>query len=116
MQAKVPTAKKFSILSESAAEDNRTGMVNASRSYKLKVAGDMANQEMEEDTEVPEDALEKAFMYGKTIVPIRAVDMEALKLTTVKSLTILGFFASSTVSLTIKVLTLTFVGILLESY
>ncbi|KAF8944812.1 ATP-dependent DNA helicase II subunit 2 [Haplosporangium gracile] len=100
MQAKIPTAKKFSILSESAAEDNlpggRTGMVNASRTYKLKVAGDMANQEMEEDTEVPEDALEKAFMYGKTIVPIRAVDMEALKLSTVKSLTILGFFASST--------------------
>ncbi|KAK3822012.1 MAG: SPOC like C-terminal domain-containing protein [Linnemannia elongata] len=100
MQAKIPTAKKFSVLSESAAEDNlpggRTGMVNASRTYKLKVAGDMAAQEMEEDTEVPEDALEKAFMYGKTIVPIRAVDMEALKLSTVKSLTILGFFASST--------------------
>ncbi|KAF9545822.1 ATP-dependent DNA helicase II subunit 2 [Mortierella hygrophila] len=100
MQAKIPTTKKFSVLSESAAEDNlpggRTGMVNASRTYKLKVAGDMAAQEMEEDTEVPEDALEKAFMYGKTIVPIRAVDMEALKLSTVKSLTILGFFASST--------------------
>ncbi|KAF9911035.1 ATP-dependent DNA helicase II subunit 2 [Linnemannia zychae] len=100
MQAKIPTAKKFSVLSESAAEGNlpggRTGLVNASRTYKLKIAADMTNNEMEEDTEVPEDALEKAYMYGKTIVPIRAVDLEALKLATVKSLTILGFFASST--------------------
>ncbi|KAF9103343.1 ATP-dependent DNA helicase II subunit 2 [Mortierella sp. GBA35] len=100
MPAKIPTAKKFSVLSESAAEDNmpggRTGIVNASRTYKLKVAGDMANEDVEIDTEVPEDALEKAYMYGKTIVPIRAVDLEALKLPTVKSLTILGFFASST--------------------
>lgn len=120
MQAKIPTAKKFSVLSESAAEDNltggRTGMVNASRTYKLKVAGDMAAQDMEEDTEVPEDALEKAFMYGKTIVPIRAVDMEALKLSTVKSLTILGFFASSTVSQTVKMLVVIWDGILFEDF
>ncbi|KAF9934994.1 ATP-dependent DNA helicase II subunit 2 [Linnemannia zychae] len=100
MKVNVPTVKKYSTLSESAAENNlpggRTGMVNASRTYKLKIAADMANEDMEVDTEVPEDALEKAYLYGKTIVPLRAVDLEALKLPTIKSLTILGFFASST--------------------
>ncbi|KAF9160674.1 ATP-dependent DNA helicase II subunit 2 [Mortierella sp. AD011] len=99
MVAKLPLSKKYSILSEAAAADNlpeHTGLVNLSRTYKLKVTSDMADGNMEEDTEVPADALEKAYMYGKTIVPIRAVDLEAYKLRTAKSLTILGFFASST--------------------
>lgn len=101
MVVKLPTAKKYSILSESAAEDDRqdgrAGMVNLSRTYKLKVTADMADGEMDTDTEVPGDALEKAYMYGKTIVPIRAVDLDAYRLRTAKSLTILGFFAASTV-------------------
>ncbi|KAF9116447.1 ATP-dependent DNA helicase II subunit 2 [Mortierella sp. AM989] len=100
MVAKLPTAKKYSILSESAAADDlpdgHTGNVNQSRTYKLKVTADMADGNMDEDTEVPADALEKAYMYGKTIVPIRAVDLDAYKLRTAKGLTILGFFASST--------------------
>ncbi|KAF9361439.1 ATP-dependent DNA helicase II subunit 2 [Mortierella sp. AD094] len=100
MVAKLPLAKKYSILSESAAADDlpggHTGFVNQSRTYKLKVTADMADGNMEEDTEVPADALEKAYMYGKTIVPIRAVDLDAYKLRTAKGLTILGFFASST--------------------
>ncbi|KAF9433138.1 ATP-dependent DNA helicase II subunit 2 [Entomortierella beljakovae] len=100
MVAKLPTGKKYSILSDSVPEDElpdgHTGMVNQSRTYKLKVTADMASGNMEEDTEVPADALEKAYMYGKTIVPIRAVDLDAYKLRTAKGLAILGFFASST--------------------
>ncbi|KAG0292960.1 ATP-dependent DNA helicase II subunit 2 [Dissophora globulifera] len=100
MVVKLPTAKKYSMLSDSAPTDElpdgQTGMVNLSRTYKLKVTADMADGDMDVDTEVPADALEKAYMYGKTIVPIRAVDLDAYKLRTAKSLTILGFFASST--------------------
>ncbi|KAI8605465.1 SPOC like C-terminal domain-containing protein [Dissophora ornata] len=100
MVMKLPTAKKYSILSENVPADDlpdgHTGLVNLSRTYKLKVTADMADGDMDEDTEVPADALEKAYMYGKTIVPIRAVDLDAYRLRTVKSLTILGFFASST--------------------
>ncbi|KAI7815728.1 SPOC like C-terminal domain-containing protein, partial [Gamsiella multidivaricata] len=100
MVAKLPNAKKYSILSESAVADDlpdgHTGNVNQSRTYKLKHTADTADGDMEEDTEVPADALEKAYMYGKTIVPIRAVDLDAYKLRTAKSLTILGFFAAST--------------------
>ncbi|KAF9917084.1 ATP-dependent DNA helicase II subunit 2 [Lobosporangium transversale] len=102
MVLKLPTAKKYSTLSENAAADDlpngHTGNVNMSRTYKLKITADMADGggDMDVDTEVPADALEKAYMYGKTIVPIRAVDLEAYKLRTAKSLTILGFFQSST--------------------
>ncbi|KAG0044609.1 ATP-dependent DNA helicase II subunit 2 [Gryganskiella cystojenkinii] len=102
MLARFPNAKKYSVLSESAVLDElpegRTGLVNLSRTYKLKVTADMASGDMDVDEaqEVPQDALEKAYMYGKTIVPIRAVDIEAYKLRTAKSLTILGFFSAST--------------------
>lgn len=101
MVVKLPTSKKYSILSEGAAADDlpegHTGTVNMSRTYKLKITADTAEGDMDTDTEVPADALEKAYMYGKTIVPIRAVDIDAYKLRTAKSLTILGFFAASTV-------------------
>ncbi|KAK3813022.1 MAG: SPOC like C-terminal domain-containing protein [Benniella sp.] len=100
MVVKLPTSKKYSILSEGAAADDlpegHTGAVNMSRTYKLKITADTAEGDMDTDTEVPADALEKAYMYGKTIVPIRAVDIDAYKLRTAKSLTILGFFAAST--------------------
>ncbi|KAI1311554.1 ATP-dependent DNA helicase II subunit 2 [Mortierella claussenii] len=101
MLARLPTAKKYSILSENASADDlpegHTGMVNMSRTYKLKITADMADGgDMDVDTEVPADALEKAYMYGKTIVPIRAVDLDAYKLRTAKGLTVLGFFSSST--------------------
>ncbi|KAG0239695.1 SPOC like C-terminal domain-containing protein [Mortierella sp. GBAus27b] len=100
MVVKLPSAKKYSILSEGAGGDDlpegHTGLVNMSRTYKVKVTADMADGETDADTEVPGDALEKAYMYGKTIVPIRAVDLDAYKLRTAKSLTILGFFAAST--------------------
>ncbi|KAG0258959.1 ATP-dependent DNA helicase II subunit 2 [Mortierella polycephala] len=100
MVAKLPTAKKYSVLSDSVTGDSlpdgHTGNVNLSRTYKLKVTADTADGDMDADIEVPADALEKAYMYGKTIVPIRAVDLEAYKLRTAKSLTILGFFAAST--------------------
>lgn len=109
MVAKMPTAKKFSVLSENTAVedlvgDGRTGEVKLSRTYKLKVTADMASGDMDVDeaTEVPQDALEKAYMYGKTIIPMRAVDMEANKLRTAKGLTILGFFSASTVSPSFK--------------
>ncbi|KAF9276786.1 X-ray repair cross-complementing protein 5 [Mortierella alpina] len=97
MVLKLPTAKKYSKLSESVSADDlpdgHTGNVNLSRAYKLKVTADMADGDTDsEDVEVPADSLEKAYMYGKTIVPIRAVDLEAYKLRTAKSLTILGFF------------------------
>ncbi|KAF9986533.1 ATP-dependent DNA helicase II subunit 2 [Mortierella antarctica] len=97
MIMKIPTAKKYSKLSESVSADElpdgHTGNVNLSRAYKLKVTADMADGDADsEDVEVPADSLEKAYMYGKTIVPIRAVDLEAYKLRTAKSLTILGFF------------------------
>jgi len=105
MVARIPIAKKFSVLSENAAVEDlvgegRTGMVNLSRTYKLKVTADMASGDSEADevTEVPAEALEKAYMYGKTIIPIRAVDLDAFKLRTAKGLTILGFFSASTVS------------------
>ncbi|KAF9382159.1 ATP-dependent DNA helicase II subunit 2 [Podila verticillata] len=100
MPVKLPSAKKYSMLSESAAADDlpegHTGLVNQSRTYKLKVTADMAGEDMDMDTEVAADDLEKAYMYGKTIVPIRAVDLDAYKLRTNKSLTILGFFSAST--------------------
>ncbi len=103
MIMKLPTAKKYSKLSESVSADElpegHTGNVNLSRAYKLKVTADMADGDADsEDVEVPADSLEKAYMYGKTIVPIRAVDLEAYKLRTAKSLTILGFFKAHFVS------------------
>ena len=103
MLLKLPTAKKYSKLSESVSADElpdgHTGNVNLSRAYKLKVTADMADGDTDgEDVEVPADSLEKAYMYGKTIVPIRAVDLEAYKLRTAKSLTILGFFKAHFVS------------------
>ncbi|KAF9426362.1 ATP-dependent DNA helicase II subunit 2 [Podila epigama] len=103
MTVSLPTAKKYSMLSESAAADDlpggRSGLVNQSRSYKLKVtAADLESGDVDAnmDTEVSVDDLEKAYMYGKTIVPIRAVDLEAYKLRTARGLTILGFFSAST--------------------
>ncbi|KAF8985542.1 ATP-dependent DNA helicase II subunit 2 [Entomortierella lignicola] len=99
MEAKLPTTKKYSTLSESRADDlpeGHTGIVNQSRTYKLKVTSANADGDIEEETEVPADALEKAYMYGKTIVPIRSVDLDVYKLRTAKGLTILGFFAAST--------------------
>ncbi|KAG0206088.1 ATP-dependent DNA helicase II subunit 2 [Mortierella sp. GBA30] len=96
MVLKLPTAKKYSKLSDTvSAEDlpeGHTGNVNLSRTYKLKVTDMTETDGDTEDVEVPADSLEKAYMYGKTIVPIRAVDLEAYKLRTAKSLTILGFF------------------------
>ncbi|KAG0330003.1 ATP-dependent DNA helicase II subunit 2 [Podila humilis] len=101
MVNKLPTAKKFSMLSESAAADDlpqegHTGVVNQSRTYKLKFTSETTGEDMDADTEVAEEDLEKAYMYGKTIVPIRSVDLDAYKLRTAKSLTILGFFSANT--------------------
>src|SRR5690606_11163151 len=80
MKATIPTVKKYSILSENIPVDERegegpTGNVNMSRTFKLK-----GLTEGEEDREVPEEEVERAYKYGKTIVPILRIDLAEFKL------------------------------------
>ncbi|KAG0270161.1 ATP-dependent DNA helicase II subunit 2 [Actinomortierella ambigua] len=100
MLARLPSAKKYSAVAEHlSAEDlpehGLTGLVNMQRHFKLKpLPGD--DDTLGEETEVAEEDVERAYMYGKTIVPIRAVDQDAFKLRTTKGMSILGFFPAQT--------------------
>lgn len=92
-ELKPPTAKKYSALAEAGGErENKTYEVTMSRTFKLKDTNEAGDEE-----EVPKEDLEKAYMYGKTIVPIKKVDEEILKLETTKGLAILGFLSADTV-------------------
>ncbi|RUS32622.1 hypothetical protein BC938DRAFT_474861 [Jimgerdemannia flammicorona] len=92
------TAKKYSVLAETSPENERkTCEVTMSRTFKIKGMGE-AGEGVEEE-EVEKEDLEKAYMYGKTIVPIRKVDEEVLKLKTNKELSILGFLNADAVGL-----------------
>ncbi|KAG0233556.1 ATP-dependent DNA helicase II subunit 2 [Actinomortierella wolfii] len=98
MVARLPSAKKYSAVAENLPaeelpEHGLTGIVNMQRQFKLKPLPD---DELGEETEVAEEDVEHAFMYGKTIVPIRAVDQDSIKLRTTKGMSILGFFPAHT--------------------
>ncbi|OZJ05657.1 hypothetical protein BZG36_01514 [Bifiguratus adelaidae] len=108
-EAKPPGAKKWSVLAESAAMEpstsqgavSRTHEVTLSRTYKLKPTEDEAGDingiaDLEGEQDIAQEDLEKAYSYGRTLVPIRKVDEEVLKLRTHKGLSILGFVKSDT--------------------
>ncbi|KAF9979160.1 ATP-dependent DNA helicase II subunit 2 [Actinomortierella ambigua] len=100
MVARLPTAKKYSTVAEHLSaeelpEHGFTGLVNMQRQFKLKpLPGD--DDTLGEETEVAEEDVERAYMYGKTIVPIRAVDQDSFKLRTSRGMSILGFFPAHT--------------------
>ncbi|TPX62530.1 hypothetical protein PhCBS80983_g00274 [Powellomyces hirtus] len=102
-EMKLPSAKKWSTRAEEVPGEERTGelygKVDMERAYKV-VAGaddtdlglgstDASSSDKEEF--LPKDELVRAYRYGKTLVPFSDEDEEAMRLKTVKGISILGF-------------------------
>ncbi|KAI8590134.1 SPOC like C-terminal domain-containing protein [Geranomyces variabilis] len=104
-QATLPTAKKWSSLAENIPDaprmDESFGRVDMERKYKFVAAEDLDPNNVdagaatgapdEEDADVDKADLVKAYKYGKTLVPLSAEDEAAMKLRTVKGMSIIGF-------------------------
>jgi ATP-dependent DNA helicase 2 subunit 2 len=86
----LPSAKKYSAISEGLPETDRTGNVEAQ--YTFSFMG-----ENEEAVEVDKDDLIKAYRFGKTLVPFSAEDAEAIKYRCNKGLYVIGFLKLSQV-------------------
>jgi ATP-dependent DNA helicase 2 subunit 2 len=79
------SASKYTAPKESHGKEPaiQGGSVALQRTYKIKKG--------EEDVEVEKEELEKAYLYGSTIVNISDADLSATKLETNADLSILGF-------------------------
>ncbi|RKP10867.1 SPOC like C-terminal domain-containing protein [Thamnocephalis sphaerospora] len=93
---KRPTAKKCTNLLEASGETNSVDVVTE-RHYYLAPEGDGAEQENDKQAQrVEREELEHAYVFGRSLVPVRRVDEEdAARLTTEKSMQVIGFFASA---------------------
>ncbi|KAK9762546.1 ATP-dependent DNA helicase yku80, variant 2 [Basidiobolus ranarum] len=81
----LPSAKKWSTLADVAAgEQPKTHEATMGRTYQI------LGEEIPE--EVTYSDLEKAYHYGRTLVPLKKIDEELLTLPAEKGLYILGFF------------------------
>jgi ATP-dependent DNA helicase 2 subunit 2 len=80
-----------------AKESSQGGSVALQRTYKIK-RGD-------EEVEVEKEELDKAYLYGRTIVNISDADQSVTKLETTAEFTILGFVAEAGVRTFLDMLT-----------
>ncbi|KAJ3279068.1 X-ray repair cross-complementing protein 5 [Borealophlyctis nickersoniae] len=95
-ELKLPSAKKWSALSEQIPEGERQpatyGGVDMNRTYKLaQLDADAGGDGKDDDEEIDEEETIKAYRYGKTLVPFSRMDEEQMKLGTEKGMSILGF-------------------------
>ena len=104
MEAKMPSAKKWSSLSQSTETKNDLGQeshqVVQESKYHVKAPSTRPENEEEADaTEevVEKDMLAKAYKFGKTLVTITDQDEEFLKLKTEPSMTVIGIFSKHAV-------------------
>ncbi|KAJ3176406.1 X-ray repair cross-complementing protein 5 [Geranomyces variabilis] len=105
LEAKIPSAKNWSSLAENIPDaprlDESFGRVDMDRTYKFVVAEDLDPNNVdagaatgapdEEDAEVDKADLVRAYKYGKTLVPLSIEDEAAMKLRTVKGMSVIGF-------------------------
>lgn len=84
-RATAQSASKYVAPQESAGEKEaiQGGSVTLQRTYKIKREG--------EEVEVEKEELEKAYLYGRTIVNISDADQDVTKLETTAELSIVGF-------------------------
>lgn len=110
MELKAPSSSKYSAINtlgsgngESSASGTRaTHAVSRVAAYKKKpTAGDATSDALDMNgnaghddgnEEIAKDSLDKAYMYGKTIVPIRRFDEDLLVLRSSEGMSIIGFF------------------------
>lgn len=81
------SASKYVPPKKGADSESQGGGVILQRTYKIK-RGD-------EEIEVEKEELEKAYLYGRTIVNVSDADQGVMKLDTNQELTILGFVEKS---------------------
>ncbi|CAG8443041.1 817_t:CDS:10 [Ambispora leptoticha] len=91
--ARPKTAGKWSVLSEAASIDPeiKTHGVHVSRTYTISSKKEKKQADEDNRIEVPVEDLEKAYTFGRTIVPLISYDQELLHLATTASMDILGF-------------------------
>ncbi|KAJ3248630.1 X-ray repair cross-complementing protein 5 [Chytriomyces hyalinus] len=102
-EAKLPSAKKWSRVAADAvdvAQEAFKGDVMMERTYKVKDqnVGDADDELAAGSTELQKEDLIRAYKYGKDLIPFADEDREAMKLTSMKGFSILGFVKSSEVS------------------
>ncbi|KAG9293780.1 hypothetical protein G9A89_019117 [Geosiphon pyriformis] len=90
-----PTAKKWSIPAEMSTLRQKTHEVYTSKVHVIIEKSEDKNEGEKADEanqiEVPLEDLEKAYTFGKTIIPIPSYDEEVLGLHTIQSMCMLGF-------------------------
>ena len=82
-----PSASKYVPPKIGTGSESHGGGVILQRTYKIK-KGD-------EEIEVEKEELEKAYLYGRTIVNVSDADQSVMKLDTNQEFTILGFVEKS---------------------
>nr|CAG8437304.1 12118_t:CDS:10 [Entrophospora candida] len=86
------TAKKYSTFAESATnQDGKTCEVNMSRTFSITVNEDGKT----EIIDVSKEELDKAYLLGKTFIPVTNIEEGVLSLNTTQSFSILGFIRSN---------------------
>ncbi|KAI8576665.1 hypothetical protein K450DRAFT_256125 [Umbelopsis ramanniana AG] len=96
-EAKLPTAKKWSALSDThAGEQALTHDVGKEVSYKIKGSNKQANGATEQGNINSYD-LEHAYPFGKSLVVITAEDEKFMKIETKAGMFILGFLSASSI-------------------
>ena len=90
------TAKKYSAFAESATnQDGKTCEVNMSRTFSITINEDGKTEVIE----VSKEELDKAYLLGKTFIPITNIEEGVLSLNTTQSFSILGFVKSNQVKI-----------------
>ena len=95
-RAVAQSASKYVAPQESSGKKDNAiqgGSVTLQRTYKIKKDG--------EDVEVEKEELEKAYLYGRTIVNISDADQNVTKLETEAQLSIVGFVENTGVQKTL---------------
>ncbi|KAI8827210.1 SPOC like C-terminal domain-containing protein [Fimicolochytrium jonesii] len=96
-EMKLPSAKKWSNLADTVPDAERDattyGKVDMVRNYKLAMGDAQSSDgaENENGVKVSKEDLVRAYAYGRKLVPFSEEDEEAMKLSTTKGLSILGF-------------------------